>query len=183
MKARDIIELSQMETAIGEYNKNTALTFIISGVRDTVREYYLAGEYKRERFIVGDDKSYTPEREVANIVSVHSAGGRALSPNTEYELLNDNSIVFGNTRGEFEVIYYGFPDTTQFTEDSDIPLPPQFQEALHWYLSAKYYGRVMSPTDERCSYFKQSYNADCRKANSFYSTGRTRRRLPARRMG
>jgi len=181
MNGRDIIELSQIDTAVGEYNKNTALTFIISGIKDTIREFFLAGEYTTERFNVGSDKMYTPKKEIARIVNIRHGNSRALSPNTEYELFNNNSVRL-HSDGEYEIEYYAFPDTTDFIEDSDIPLPKQFQEALHWYLSAKYYGRVMSPVDEKCSYFEQSYNADCRKANSFYSTGQTRRRIPARRV-
>jgi hypothetical protein len=181
MKARDIIELSQNDTSIGEYNKTTSLNYLIEGILDLVMDYHHAGEYTEEMFIPNDMK-YNPVKQVAYIVHIVTAAGHLLSSVTDYELRNDNTIVFGRAFGECKIEYYGFPDLSEFMEDSEIPLPPMFQEALHWYLSSKFYSRVMNPVEATASYFEESYNAKAKQANTFYVKRRQRRRMPTRRI-
>jgi hypothetical protein len=171
---------AEKETGIEHMDKTDALWFCMDAVVDIVKDYRTAGQRTTETFTV-EGGMYTPEHEVAFVLSLASNRGGRLSPNSEYELLPDNTFLLPN--GEYTLIYTAFPEMGRLTEQDAIPLPKMFQEAVHWYLAHKYHGRLMGEVEASTSYFAETFNQVCRAADQYYAGRRTGRRIPCKMIG
>jgi hypothetical protein len=171
---------AQAESGVERMEKSDALAFCIDAVVDIVSDFISAGVRVTEEAVVVDGH-YEPKEDLAFVLEVLSRDGAKLSPNIHYEALPDDTIKL--PKGKYTITYTAFPNLSNLTEDSTIPLPKMFQEAIHWYLSAKFYGRLMGATETTTAYFQESYNQACISAERYYATRRAHRRMPAKMIG
>jgi len=170
---------SQVESAIERMDEEAALSYCKDAVIDIVMNYSTAGERTVET-VVFMGRPVLMSKDVRSIIYVKDRAGRILSSNSEFEIFPDNRIIF-RENGAYEVSYTAFPNLSDLEYTDEIPLPPRFQDAVHWYLSFKYYARMLGPTDVQSQYFSESYNNACVEADSFYAGRQQYRRIPARR--
>ena len=170
---RQAIASSEHETAIEEEDEKTGFLFAQDAVIDIVKSYSMAGERVVEE-VESDGNPYQLERDPARILDIEG-----LSPNTGYDLWPDGKIIL--PAGKWTVKYTAFPLFGKLSIDHPIPLPPMFADAVHWYISNKYYARLEGEAGTGASYYARAFNNACREAEHFYAGQTTRRRMPARR--
>jgi hypothetical protein len=190
MTVLDVVNLAQERCAIGGMNITTCMNYIIDCIRMTVMDHpHTAGLRTQETFTLDLSErpvKYTTALDIAVINEIYLGGDRFKRRlrEDEYFVDGDSDILFSRHierhPGPYTIVYRAFPDTSDMSEGTTIPLPKQFQEALVWYVTWQYYSREMTPTDANATDYGNQYNNYCNQAAEHSLRRNGRRRMPAR---
>jgi hypothetical protein len=167
-------------------DRKTALIWMKDAINDIVARYPAsAGTPVSEEFFAEKQEPYFFLRALAQIRRISSLGtdGRtrfALNPDTDFRIENNNSVVMKN-KGQYLAEYYALPDLGgSYNEDTEIPLPLMFQNALRFKLAAEIRGRAIGVSDRETLVYEQQYSDAVLKAQVF-ATRQNKRRMPPRK--
>jgi hypothetical protein len=168
-------------------DKNTALMWMKNAIRDIVSRYPdSAGKLTEEEFVAEGPGPHSLKNTIARVREAAVAdeegyrGFRILKPGIDFFVENDNSITV-KKKGRYIISYYAIPDFGgTFNEDTQIPLPLMFQEAVKYKLAAEIRGRAIGMSDQETLVYESKYNDAILKAQIFM-TRQNKKRMPPRK--